>query len=672
MCLECSGLHRRLGVHVSFCRSTGMDKWTYRQLYRCAVGGNQRARLHWKKCGVDPQEKIETKYNSMIAHQYKSALEKDVADACRRGLAALMPGFAPASAKAPATAASADPFADYFSSLASGPPAPARAASTGNLASLPQAEAPPPASASPVLRNSPVTVHKSQSLGNVPNATAPAAPAPAKPAVKPSPLGPLGGLASTTAAVDISEGAQPAPAPAPAPSSLPAGLAGIRAKPGVRKGALGARKVPASSAAAPPSASDPIPTPDVSEPVPAPEPAPAPAPVAAVVPPKPAAPPKPFKPLAPIAPLPVAASAKPAAAPAGGLSGAWAALEASAAPSKPKPCALCSLGLGSSAASSTSAVPAAPAVPAAVGASSAAPATAAEANGSSNGAASPVPVLFPEGVPAGAPVAVPIALNFSSKPKPKASTGKKLGASRVAAGAGADSAGGFGDFDFAADDEAASESVTNAASEDWGWDGSSPAKEPPPPEPVVDDPWAEVGKPAMSSLFAYDCSSMHAASAPVVQPAAKPPSKAQKSLFDGINAAKGDSPGNSPASRRDDPYGSFARDKFAGATSISSSSFSAAMPESAPVVDPAIRAAEEAAEKERRLEQLGISGASGFGSADLESQPSPGKARQLAGAASAAGFGAAKAVGGYALAATASLLSRAQVTSPPKQKDGQS
>ena len=38
MCLECSGTHRRLGVHISFCRSTGMDKWTYRQLYRCAVG----------------------------------------------------------------------------------------------------------------------------------------------------------------------------------------------------------------------------------------------------------------------------------------------------------------------------------------------------------------------------------------------------------------------------------------------------------------------------------------------------------------------------------------------------------------------------------------------------------------------------------------------------------
>ena len=67
MCLECSGTHRRLGVHISFCRSTSMDNWTYRQLYRCGVGGNARAREHWKRAGVDPHMKIESKYSSPTA-----------------------------------------------------------------------------------------------------------------------------------------------------------------------------------------------------------------------------------------------------------------------------------------------------------------------------------------------------------------------------------------------------------------------------------------------------------------------------------------------------------------------------------------------------------------------------------------------------------------------------
>lgn len=57
MCLECSGIHRRLGVHVSFCRSSNMDKWTYRQIYRCAVGGNARARMHWKKAGIGARDR---------------------------------------------------------------------------------------------------------------------------------------------------------------------------------------------------------------------------------------------------------------------------------------------------------------------------------------------------------------------------------------------------------------------------------------------------------------------------------------------------------------------------------------------------------------------------------------------------------------------------------------
>lgn len=51
VCLECSGYHRRMGSHISFIRSTGLDKWKRKHLMAMCVGGNANAREFFKAKG---------------------------------------------------------------------------------------------------------------------------------------------------------------------------------------------------------------------------------------------------------------------------------------------------------------------------------------------------------------------------------------------------------------------------------------------------------------------------------------------------------------------------------------------------------------------------------------------------------------------------------------------
>ncbi|KAL3945612.1 MAG: hypothetical protein SGBAC_000267 [Bacillariaceae sp.] len=77
-CLECSGVHRSLGVHISFVRSVRMDSWTPKQLDLMRAGGNDKLNAYLKTKNIQKTAPIKQKYENDHAQLYKEILKARV------------------------------------------------------------------------------------------------------------------------------------------------------------------------------------------------------------------------------------------------------------------------------------------------------------------------------------------------------------------------------------------------------------------------------------------------------------------------------------------------------------------------------------------------------------------------------------------------------------------
>ena len=80
LCLGCSGVHRNLGVHISFVRSVEMDGFRRWELKSMIKGGNRNARDFFARNGFASSgvQNINHKYCSAASKKYRLQLEREV------------------------------------------------------------------------------------------------------------------------------------------------------------------------------------------------------------------------------------------------------------------------------------------------------------------------------------------------------------------------------------------------------------------------------------------------------------------------------------------------------------------------------------------------------------------------------------------------------------------
>jgi stromal membrane-associated protein len=230
MCIRCSGIHRNLGVHISFVRSVSLDEWKEKQVENMVRWGNRRANEYWEALVPedyyiptedDPVQQVER----WIRDKYeKGKFKAKAKPRCADAEVSLAGSMADIMAQASSTkekkgktameaASAVGGGGGGGGSSSGGAKAPAAAAAKGPAAAAPKAPAPPSADPFDLLGFDAFPV------------------APAKPA----PHAAAGGGGGGGGGMDDlfgafggggggGGGAGAAPAPAPAPASKAAGI----------------------------------------------------------------------------------------------------------------------------------------------------------------------------------------------------------------------------------------------------------------------------------------------------------------------------------------------------------------------------------------------------------------------------------------------------------------